>query len=138
TVTPTMLEAGVSRNVTPPVARAVLDVRSTPNWTHQQLAERVRALAGAEVAIASDRLVPCETPAGSPLLAVMRTARPAGRSYGSPTCADWVFVRDADTVKCGPGTSFRSHTADECVELAEVSEARAFYARVAADFLGGA
>ncbi len=30
TVTPTMLEAGVSRNVTPPTAQAVLDIRSTP------------------------------------------------------------------------------------------------------------
>ncbi len=138
TATPTMVEAGVSRNVTPATARAILDVRSTPNWTHAELAERIRALAGVEVAVASDRLVPCETPAGSPLLAVMRAARPTGHSYGSPTCSDWVFVRDADAVKCGPGTSFRSHTADEFVELAEVSEARGFYARVATDFLQGA
>ncbi|HEV8176107.1 MAG TPA: M20/M25/M40 family metallo-hydrolase, partial [Gemmatimonadales bacterium] len=30
--TATMLEAGISRNITPPGARAVLDVRSTPDW----------------------------------------------------------------------------------------------------------
>lgn len=138
TVTPTMVEGGVSRNVTPPVAKAILDVRSTPNWTHAELAERVRTLSDAEVVVASERLVPCETPSGSRLLAAMRSARPAGRSYGSPTCSDWVFVRDADAVKCGPGTSFRSHTADECVELAEVSEARDFYARLAAGYLAGA
>ena len=138
TVTPTMVEAGVSRNVTPPVARAILDVRSTPHWTHAELAERVRGLVDAEVVVASDRLVPCETPASSRLLDTMRGARAAGRTYGSPTCSDWVFVREADAVKCGPGTSARSHTADECVELDEVSEARAFYARVATDFLAGA
>ncbi|HZB27090.1 MAG TPA: M20/M25/M40 family metallo-hydrolase, partial [Gemmatimonadales bacterium] len=42
TATPTMLESGVGRNVTPPVARAVLDVRSTPDWTHEELAEELR------------------------------------------------------------------------------------------------
>src|SRR3954447_12413935 len=40
--TPTILEAGVGRNVTAPVARAVLDVRSTPDWTHEELAEELR------------------------------------------------------------------------------------------------
>ncbi|HZA92849.1 MAG TPA: M20/M25/M40 family metallo-hydrolase, partial [Gemmatimonadales bacterium] len=34
--TATMIEAGVSRNITPPVARAVLDIRSTPDWTHEE------------------------------------------------------------------------------------------------------
>ncbi len=41
-VTPTMLEGGVSRNVTPPMARAVLDVRSTPAWTHDELEDALR------------------------------------------------------------------------------------------------
>jgi acetylornithine deacetylase/succinyl-diaminopimelate desuccinylase-like protein len=38
-------------------------------------------------------------------------------------------------VKCGPGTSRRSHTADECVDLPEVVEARALYTRVAMEYL---
>ena len=38
TATP-MLDAGVSRNVTPPVATAILDVRSTPDWTHEEIAD---------------------------------------------------------------------------------------------------
>ena len=36
-------------------------------------------------------------------------------TFGSPTCSDWVFVRERDALKCGPGTSRRSHTADEYV-----------------------
>ena len=43
--TATMIEAGVSRNITPPVARAVLDIRSTPDWTHEELASELRAFA---------------------------------------------------------------------------------------------
>jgi acetylornithine deacetylase len=135
TVTPTMLEGGVSRNVTPPVARAVLDVRSTPSWTHAELAEALRAELDVEVVVTSDRLVPCETPPGSRLLKVASAVRPEGRPFGSPTCSDWVFLRDCDAIKCGPGTSRRSHTPDEYVDLPEVSAARLFYRQLAQAYL---
>jgi acetylornithine deacetylase len=135
TVTPTMVEAGVSRNVTPPVARAVLDIRSTPAWPHDQLAERLRSALAGELIITSDRLVPCETPAGSRLLPIASRIRAQAAHYGSPTCSDWVFLRDRDAFKCGPGTSRRSHTADEYVDLFEVSEARRFYAQLAGGYL---
>ena len=135
TVTPTMLQAGVSRNVTPPVAKAVLDIRSTPAWPHQELAAALQERLTAELVVTSDRLVPCETPPDSRLLAVARTVRPDLTTFGSPTCSDWVFVRRCDAFKCGPGTSRRSHTADEYVDIPEVTAARAFYARVAEEYL---
>ncbi|HTL06462.1 MAG TPA: M20/M25/M40 family metallo-hydrolase [Gemmatimonadales bacterium] len=137
TVTPTMLEGGVSRNVTPPVARAVLDIRSTPAWPHGELAAALKQRIAGEFVVTSDRLVPCETPPDSRLLAAARRAAPGLATFGSPTCSDWVFVRDRDAIKCGPGTSRRSHTADEYVDLPEVSAARAFYARVAQEYLHG-
>ena len=136
TATPTMLDAGVSRNVTPPMAKAVLDIRSTPDWTHDEVAEVLRRSLASTVVVTSQRLVPCETPAGSRLLAVARRARPGSRTFGSPTCSDWVFLRHTDAVKCGPGTSRRSHTPDEFVDLPEVSEARRFYVEVVRAYLG--
>jgi acetylornithine deacetylase len=135
TVTPTMVEAGVSRNVTPPQAKAVLDVRSTPAWPHDEIAAVLRRELASEVIVTSDRLVPCETPAESRLVAAAETVRPRARRYGSPTCSDWVFLRHLDAFKCGPGTSRRSHTPDEYVDLHEVSAAREFYARVAEEYL---
>lgn len=135
TATATMLEGGVSRNVTPPSARAVLDIRSTPSWTHEELAQALEQRLECEAVITSSRLVPCETPAGSRVLATARAVRPEAASYGSPTCSDWVFVRDLDAVKCGPGTSRRSHTPDEHVDLAEVSQAREFYLALAREYL---
>jgi acetylornithine deacetylase len=135
TVTATLLEAGISRNVTPPVARAVLDVRSTPSWTHPELGKVLRERLSSEVQVTSDRLVPCETPPDSRLVAAARTARPGLTTFGSATCSDWVFVRDVDALKCGPGTSRCSHTPDEWVDLHEVTEARHFYARVAMEYL---
>jgi acetylornithine deacetylase len=135
TATPTMLEAGVSRNVTPPVARAVLDVRSTPAWTHAEIAELLRESLASDVVVTSQRLVPCETPEGSRLLMAAARVRPEAKQFGSPTCSDWVFLRHADAIKCGPGTSRRSHTADEYVDLPELAAARAFYADVAREYL---
>jgi acetylornithine deacetylase len=137
TATPTMLEAGVSRNITPPVARAVLDIRSTPDWTHEELAEALRTALTCDVIVTSRRLVPCETPAGSQLLATASRLRPEASQFGSPTCSDWVFFRHCDALKCGPGTSRRSHTADEYVDLPEVMAARAFYAELVRAYLAG-
>ena len=138
TATPTMLDAGVSRNVTPPVATAILDVRSTPDWTHEEIAALLRESLDSEVIVTSRRLVPCETPANSRLLAAAARARPQAARFGSPTCSDWVFLRHVDAIKAGPGTSRRSHTPDEYVDLPEVTAARSFYAELARDYLAGA
>jgi acetylornithine deacetylase len=137
TATATMLEAGVGRNVTPPVARAVLDVRSTPDWTHEELAQELRSALTCDVIVTSRRLVPCETPPGSRLLETASRLRPNATHFGSPTCSDWVFFRHCDAFKCGPGTSRRSHTADEYVDLPEVMAARGFYAELARAYLAG-
>ena len=137
TATPTMLEAGIGRNVTPPVARAVLDVRSTPDWSHEELAEEIRRSLASEVIVTSLRLVPCETPPASRLLATASRVRPKAKHFGSPTCSDWVFFRQCDAMKCGPGTSRRSHTADEYVDIPEVTAARSFYAELAHAYLNG-
>jgi acetylornithine deacetylase len=137
TITPTMVEAGISRNVTPPVAKAVLDIRSTPSWTHEEIAEAIREAVQSSVIVTSRRLVPCETPDRSHLLATARRLRPEARQFGSPTCSDWVFLRHTDAVKCGPGTSRRSHTPDEYVDLPEVTAARGFYAHLVRAYLSG-
>ena len=48
-----------------------------------------------------------------------------------------MFLRHLDAIKAGPGTSRRSHTPDEYVDLPEVTAARRFYAAVARDYLDG-
>jgi acetylornithine deacetylase len=113
----------------------VLDIRSTPSWEHPEIAQELRSHLRSDVVVTSERLVPCETPAESRLLAAARSVRPALRTFGSPTCSDWVFLRHTDGIKCGPGTSRRSHTPDECVDLPEVTAARAFYRALAEEYL---
>jgi acetylornithine deacetylase len=135
-ITPTMISGGIARNTTPPRCEAVLDVRSTPTWSHAELTALIAgALSAGRVEVISDRLVPAETPAGSRLLAAVRRVAPAAREITSPTCSDWVFLRGADAVKLGPGSSRVSHTADEWVELEQVRAAVDVYAGAAREYL---
>ena len=134
--TPTMLDAGVSRNVTPPTATAILDVRSTPDWTHEEIAALLRSRLDSEVVVTSKRLVPCETPAGSP---PPRRARRAAARIGA--------VREPDLLRLGvpappgrdqvpaPAPAAARTPPDEYVDLPEVTAARRFYATVARDYL---
>jgi acetylornithine deacetylase len=47
-------------------------------------------------------------------------------TYGSPTTSDQALI-PADSVKCGPGDSARSHTANEYIYLHEIKEGIATY-----------
>ncbi len=134
-VTPTLLEAGVARNVTPPRCEAVLDIRTTPSYEHAEVTARIDEAISGRVEVISDRLVPAATPEGSALLSALCRVRPDARPFASPTCSDWVFLRHFDAIKLGPGNSRRSHTADEWIELDEVTRAAALYSDLAMEVL---
>ncbi len=135
TVTPTVLTAGVARNVTPPQCTCALDVRTTPAWGHDEIVERIRGAMEGELAVLSDRLLPAETPPGSRLLAAVMRVLPGSRPFGSPTASDWVWLRHLDALKLGPGDSTRSHRPNEAIELAEVDRAAAVYEALAREYL---
>jgi acetylornithine deacetylase len=135
TLTPTQIEAGIAQNLTPAEARSTLDIRSTPHWTHDEIEAEVRARVSSELRVISKRLAPCGTPPQSRLLQAAREARPQLETYGSPTCSDWVWVRDLDAIKCGPGDSDQSHRPDESIALDELTAARSFYSALARSYL---
>jgi acetylornithine deacetylase len=135
TVTPTMIHAGIARNVTPPTCEAVLDVRTTPAYTHAEVVAAVREAVSGDLEVLSDRLQPAATPEGSLVLEALLRVRPESRPFASPTCSDWVWLRGSDALKLGPGDSRVSHTADECVSLAEVRAAARLYLSLAREVL---
>lgn len=134
-VNTTRIEGGTASNVIPDACVATLDVRTTPEYAPEEIVATIGEAVGGEVEIASRRFVPCETPPGSPLLAAIRRAQPDAEPFGSPTASDWVFLRDSDTVKLGPGDSRLSHTPDESIALEEVAEAARLYASIAREYL---
>jgi acetylornithine deacetylase len=120
TVQPTVVRAGTARNVVPAEATAVLDVRTTPAASHAEVVARVRAKVASEVRVLSSRLEPRETREDALVVQAALRARPQARLYGSPTLSDLVHVAGAPAIKCGPGKSERSHTADEWVAEDEI------------------
>ncbi len=133
--TPTMIEAGIARNLTPPECRCVVDVRTTPAWTHGEIARKIAGALEGEVEVLSDRLRPVETPPGSRLLATVRKVLPGAEPFGSPTASDWVWLGETDALKLGPGDSRLSHRKDENVSLEETAKAEEVFLRIAGEYL---
>jgi acetylornithine deacetylase len=134
TITATTIQGGTVRNAVPDRCSFTLDVRSTPVYTHAELTAIVSGALESEIAVVSDRLVPCSTPADAAVALACRAALcEAGHDdapFGSPTSSDWVFLADVPTVKIGPGASELSHTANEHVVVDEVADAAELYASV--------
>ena len=135
TVTATVASGGTARNVVPDEATFWLDVRSTPERTHGEFAAAVAAELESEVAIHSERIVPCST---APEARIARAAGAAlarlgfdAEPFGSPTASDWIFLSDVPAVKIGPGDSRLSHTPQEHVAQAEVVRAVEVYRAIA-------
>ena len=134
TVTATIVKGGTAKNVVPDRCTFTLDVRSTPAYTHADLTALFRDTLESEVAVHSERLVPCST---APDARIARAATSAltdldldATPFGSPTASDWVFVHDVPAVKLGPGRSELSHTADEHVEITQLTRAVEVYRRI--------
>lgn len=130
TLEPTLVRAGTARNVVPGEATAILDVRTTPALPYAEVVRRVERLVASELRVLSDRLRPRETPDDALLVEAARRVRPEARLVGSATLSDMAFLVGVPAVKCGPGRSERSHTADEHVLEAEVLEGARFYTRL--------
>ncbi len=130
TVNVTMIEGGTKNNVIPDRCTLTLDVRSTPAYTHEELASFIAAHVESDVEVYSRRLIPVATPPDARIVQACRTALPGAEPFGSPTASDWVFLADVPTVKIGPGASALSHTPDEHIAVPEVERAVEAYKHI--------
>ncbi len=115
----TMISAGTQHNVVPDTCTFTVDVRVTEQYTLEEVIETIRANIRADVKPRSVRLKPSSIPADHP---IVRAGLALGRhTYGSPTTSDQA-VLNCPSLKCGPGHSGRSHSADEFIYLREIEE----------------
>ncbi len=140
TLAVTIIHAGERHNVIPGEARYLVDLRTTPSYTNEELLALVRGAVGADVSVRSDRFRAVQTPEGAPVLdAAEHAMSVAGRSFRrfhSPTLSDWAHLGQFATIKWGPGLSEVSHTADEWVDVRMVEDAACLYSAVVANLLG--
>ena len=123
-MTVTQIQAGTQHNVIPDVCTFVVDIRSNGLYTNQELLELIQAEAPCEAVARSTRLCGSSIAEDHPLL---RRAQQMGiPTVGSPTLSNQALCR-FPSVKIGPGDSVRSHTADEYVNMADISKATEIY-----------
>jgi len=131
TIAPTVLASGRRHNIVPEHAELTLDCRLAPPHTADDARRVVEArLPGAEVTVVSRRLQPVETPEEHPLVRAALACSGRTHARGSMTLSDMALLAGIPAVKCGPGDSARSHTADEFVRADEVEQGAHFYARL--------
>jgi acetylornithine deacetylase len=133
TLQPTQLKGAEIHNQVPGQAVAVLDIRTVPGLSHAQIVQQIKEATRLEIKERSTRLEPY---AVDPNSDVVRAALAAGggKSFASPTMSDQVFFRGWPAIKCGPGVSARSHSADEYVLESELLEGASFYGRLIHEF----
>lgn len=130
TLTATTIEGGSARNVVPDHCAFTLDIRTTPAYTHAEITEDLDSLLESDVEVHSDRIIPVSTPVSARIVRACAQAIPEAEPFGSPTASDWIFLHDVPAVKLGPGSSERSHTPNEHIELEEVERAVDVYKQV--------
>lgn len=123
----TMINAGTQHNVVPDVCQFTVDVRVTDSYTNEEVLKIVRQFVGCEVIPRSIRLKPSSIPVNHP---IVKFGIGMGRNtYGSPTTSDQSLL-NIPSLKCGPGDSARSHTADEFIYVEEIREGIDLYIKM--------
>jgi acetylornithine deacetylase len=111
--------ANKAHNIVPAQCHYVVDIRVNDLYTHEEILALVQAHLQAEVQPRSMRLRSTSIPVTHPLvsagLALGKTC------YGSPTLSDKALI-PFPALKCGPGDSARSHSADEFIYLQEIQD----------------
>jgi acetylornithine deacetylase len=120
----TMIEAGTQHNVIPDTCRFTVDVRSNEFYSNRQLFELIAGQCRCEIQARSFRLNSSQMAPHHPL--VKRAIAMGLKPFGSPTLSDQALM-PFPSLKIGPGSSARSHPADEFIFLSEIDKAVPVY-----------
>ncbi len=108
-----------AHNVVPAVCSFIVDIRVTDVYSHEEILETIKQHVQSEVKPRSMRLRSSKIEKDHPL--VQAGINLGKQMYGSPTTSDAALI-PAPVLKCGPGDSARSHSADEFIYLSEIEE----------------
>jgi acetylornithine deacetylase len=126
----TQISGGVARNQVPDRCEFFVDIRTTPNLDHADLAAQIDAALESEVTVHSGRYLPAATDEAEAIVRAALVAARRERGVGSATTSDWAFLQDIPAVKIGPGDTHRSHRPNEYLLLSELEAGAAFYGRL--------
>lgn len=113
-----------AHNIVPASCNFVVDIRVTDVYTHEEIIATIQQQVDAVLKPRSTRLRSSSIGMEHPV--VQAGIALGKRTYGSPTTSDQALI-PLPSLKCGPGFSGQSHSADEFVEVRWIGEAVAFY-----------
>lgn len=108
-----------AHNVVPADCTFVVDIRITDDYSHEEVLDTIRKHVQSEIRPRSMRLRSSKIEQDH--LAVQAGISLGKKIYGSPTTSDAALMH-FPVLKCGPGNSARSHTANEFIFLSEIEE----------------
>ncbi len=120
TATVTQINAGIQHNIVPDKCTFVVDIRTNELYTNEQVLEIFQHNLISEIKPRSLRLQSSSLSMDHPL--VKRGIELGWEFYGSPTLSDQALCREFPTLKLGPGSSGRSHIADEYIRVSEIQD----------------
>lgn len=115
----TQIEAGTQHNVVPDTCKFVVDVRVNELYKNVDLLGEIKASVACDVKERSTRLNSSHISMNHPV--VQRGLSLRLKPFGSPTMSDQALI-PFTSIKIGPGSSARSHTADEYICISEISK----------------
>lgn len=108
-----------AHNVVPAECSFVVDIRVTEMYAHEEMVEIIKQHVSCDVNPRSMRLRSSGINIDHPV--VQAGIRLGKTTFGSPTTSDKALM-PFPSLKCGPGDSARSHTADEFIYLHEITQ----------------
>lgn len=123
----TMINGGIQHNVVPDLCNFTVDIRTTDAYSYEELLEIIRSNVSCTVTPRSLRLKPSAISKEHPLVAAANETGIA--TFSSATMSDQALM-PFPSVKIGPGSSSRSHAADEYIYTSELKEGIAIYLRL--------
>lgn len=108
-----------AHNVVPDSCRFIVDIRVNELYSFEEVLDILHKNLESSFKPRSLRLKPSFISEGHVLVKAAEIF--TTKKYGSPTCSDMALM-NFPAIKCGPGDSARSHSADEFVYLYEIKE----------------
>jgi acetylornithine deacetylase len=108
-----------AHNMVPSQCSYIVDIRVTDEYSHEKVLQTVQENIASEVKARSMRMRATRIDTSHP---IVKAGMELGKTcYGSPTSSDKALM-PFPALKCGPGDSARSHTADEFIYLEEIEK----------------
>jgi acetylornithine deacetylase len=108
-----------AHNMVPSQCSYIVDIRVTDEYSHEKVLQTIQGNIASEVKARSMRMRATRIDTNHP---IVKAGMELGKTcYGSPTSSDKALM-PFPALKCGPGDSARSHTADEFIYLKEIEK----------------